>query len=68
MRGLPGRAPAVTAPQQNLIVESAGREDGLDEEEARAADADELPPELPGLDEALAVGDTRDRAAGAGAG
>src|SRR6266700_1512651 len=34
------RRPEVAAPQQNMIVESAEREDGS-EEESRAADADE---------------------------
>ena len=57
------RRPEVTAPQQNMIVESAERQDGSEEEESRTADADELPPELPGLDEALAGGDPRDRTA-----
>ena len=57
------RRPEVAAPQQNMIVESAERQDGSEEEEARTADADELPPELPGLDEALAGGDPRDRTA-----
>ncbi|MGH3248343.1 MAG: vWA domain-containing protein [Trebonia sp.] len=45
--------PEVTAPQQNMIVESAERAEGAEEEESRAADPDELPPELAGLDEAL---------------
>jgi uncharacterized protein with von Willebrand factor type A (vWA) domain len=56
------RRPEVAAPQQNMIVESAEREDGS-EEESRVADPDELPPELPGLDEALGAGDTSDAAA-----
>ena len=47
------RRPEVTAPQQNMIVESAERADDAAEEESRAAGADELPPELAGLDEAL---------------
>jgi uncharacterized protein with von Willebrand factor type A (vWA) domain len=50
------RRPEVTAPQQNMIVESAERADGAAEEESRAVGADELPPELAGLDEALAAG------------
>src|SRR5580693_556042 len=40
------RRPEVTAPQQNMIVESAERADGSEEDESRAADPDELPPEL----------------------
>jgi hypothetical protein len=50
-------APAVVAPQPNMIAESAapaGPDDGAD---ARAAEAGELPPDLRGqLDEALAAG------------
>jgi uncharacterized protein with von Willebrand factor type A (vWA) domain len=57
------RRPEVTAPQQNMVVESAEREDGSEDEQSRAADADELPPELAGLDEALAAGDTREQGA-----
>jgi hypothetical protein len=57
------RRPEVTAPQQNMIVESAERTDGSEEEEARAADRDELPPELAGLDEALPGGEARDQEA-----
>jgi uncharacterized protein len=49
------RPPEVTAPQQNMIVESAERADDP-AEETRAAGADELPPDLAGLDEALAAG------------
>jgi uncharacterized protein len=56
------RRPEVTAPQQNMVVESAERTDGS-EEEARAADPDELPPELAGLDEALAGGEAADQEA-----
>ena len=55
------RQPEVTAPQQNMVVESAERADGSDEEEARAADRDELPPELAGLDEALPAGEAREQ-------
>jgi uncharacterized protein len=58
----PGR-PAVTAPQQNMIVESADRADGAEDDEARAVGADELPPELAGLDEALQAGEAGDREA-----
>src|ERR1700729_4186546 len=50
------RRPEVTAPQQNMIVESAERADDAAEEESRAAGADELPPELAGLGEELAAG------------
>src|ERR1700729_425602 len=50
------RRPEVTAPQQNMIVESAERADDAAGEESRAADADELPPELAGLGEELAAG------------
>jgi len=52
------RQPEVTAPQQNMIVESAERADSSDEEDARAADPNELPPELAGLDEALSAAET----------
>ena len=45
----------MTAPQQNMIVESAERADGEDAS-ADAVGADELPPELAGLDEALSDG------------
>jgi uncharacterized protein with von Willebrand factor type A (vWA) domain len=57
------RRPEVTAPQQNMIVESAERADGADDEESRTAGQDELPPELAGLDEALSAGDATERAA-----
>jgi hypothetical protein len=50
------RRPEVTAPQQNMIVESAERADDAAEEDPRAVGADELPPELAGLDEALGAG------------
>jgi len=53
----------VTAPQQNMVVESAERADGSEEEEARAAARDELPPELAGLDEALSAGEVREQEA-----
>ncbi|HXT88744.1 MAG TPA: VWA domain-containing protein, partial [Trebonia sp.] len=52
------RQPEVTAPQQNMIVESAERADSSEEEDARAADRDELPPELAGLDEALSASES----------
>jgi uncharacterized protein len=58
------RRPEVTAPQQNMVVESAERADGSEEEDSRAADADELPPELAGLDDALPVGEALEREAG----
>ncbi|MGH3279593.1 MAG: vWA domain-containing protein [Trebonia sp.] len=57
------RGPEVTAPQQNMVVESAERADGSEEEDARAADRDELPPELAGLDEALSPGEAREQEA-----
>jgi hypothetical protein len=57
------RRPEVTAPQQNMIVESAERADGPEEEESRSAGQDELPSGLAGLDEALAAGDASERAA-----
>ena len=57
------RQPEVTAPQQNMVVESAERADGSEEEEAGAAGRDELPPELAGLDEALSAGEARDQEA-----
>ena len=53
--GLDGmRRPEVTAPQQNMVVDSAERADDGAEESPEAAGADELPPDLAGLDEALA--------------
>jgi len=53
------RPPEVTAPQQNMVVESAERADGEDSADgADTVGADELPPELAGLDEALAAGAT----------
>ena len=57
------RRAEVTAPQQNMVVESAEHADGPEDEESRAAGQDELPPELAGLDEALAAGGARERAA-----
>src|SRR6201997_1514671 len=54
------RQPEVTAPQQNMLVESAERADGSEEDDARAASADDLPPELAGLDEALSAGETQE--------
>jgi uncharacterized protein len=60
--GGPRRA-EVTAPQQNMVVESAERADGPEGEESRAAGQDELPPGLAGLDEALAAGEAREQAA-----
>jgi uncharacterized protein with von Willebrand factor type A (vWA) domain len=53
------RAPKVVAPQQNMEVESVARADPDDSEGAdpQSAGADELPPELRGLDEALASGE-----------
>ncbi len=63
--GLPGtRQPEVTAPQQNMIVESAERADDPQDDDGRAADSDELPPELAGLDEALAAAGAREQEAG----
>lgn len=55
--------PGMTASQQDMVVESAERADGSEEEEARAADRDELPPELAGLDEALFAGGAREQEA-----
>jgi uncharacterized protein len=50
------RRPEVMAPQRNMVVESAERAGGEEEEEAtpEEAGADQLPPELAGLEEALA--------------
>ena len=49
------RRPEVTAPQSNMVVESAERADASAEgSEPSAAGGDELPEELHGLDEALA--------------
>ncbi len=60
--------PQVTAPQQNMIVESAERADGTEDEEPRPDGQDELPPELAGLDEALAAGNAAERADDSGPG
>ncbi len=57
------RQPQVTAPQQNMIVESAEHADDAEEEQSRAAGQDELPPELAGLDEMLAANDAREGSA-----
>jgi len=50
------RPPSVTAPQRNMVVESVERADGEEQAAADAVGADELPPELAGLDEAPAAG------------
>jgi uncharacterized protein len=55
------RRPEVTAPQQNMVVESAERADGDEASSPEAAGVDELPPELAGLDEALSAGSARER-------
>jgi uncharacterized protein len=47
------RRPELTAPQQNMVVESAEHADAADD--PRAAGNDELPEDLRGLDEALAA-------------
>jgi hypothetical protein len=60
--GLPGPRPEVTAPQQNMIVESAERVDDP-QDDGRPAGTDELPPELAGLDEALAAAGAREQEA-----
>ena len=52
----------VTAPQQNMIVESAERADAEDAS-ADAVSADELPPELAGLDDVLSDGMGHEREA-----
>lgn len=57
------RRPEVTAPQQNMMVESAERADEGEEASPEAADADELPPELAGLEEALSAGEAREQEA-----
>jgi hypothetical protein len=60
--GLSGaRPPEVTAPQQNMVVESAERADDPQADDGRPADTDELPPELAGLDEALAAAGAREQ-------
>ena len=61
--GPPGaRRPEVTAPQQNMIVESAERADDP-QDDGRPADREDLPPELAGLDEALAAVGAREQEA-----
>jgi uncharacterized protein len=61
--GLPAPRPGVTALQRNMVVESAERADDA-AEDASPAGADELPPELAGLDEALRGGEAREREPG----
>jgi uncharacterized protein with von Willebrand factor type A (vWA) domain len=62
--GLPGtRRPEVTAPQQNMIATSAERTDDPQADDGRPADSGELPPELAGLDEALAAASAREQEA-----
>jgi hypothetical protein len=62
--GVPGtRRPEVTAPQQNMVVESAERADDPQDGDGQQATADELPPELAGLDEALAAAGAREQEA-----
>jgi uncharacterized protein len=59
--GGPGgpRRPGVAAPQANMVVESTERADAPAEGSDRAAaEGDELPEELRGLDEALAAAET----------
>ena len=52
------RRPEVTAPQPNMVVESAERADASAEGSDPSAGGDELPEELRGLDEALAGAET----------
>jgi len=59
--GLPRTRSEVTAPQQNMIVESAERANDPQDDDGRPADTDELPPELAGLDEALAAAGAREQ-------
>jgi uncharacterized protein with von Willebrand factor type A (vWA) domain len=54
--------PAVTAPQRNMVVESAERADEADGD-GQAAEDGELPPGLDGLEKALAAGAGLERAA-----
>jgi uncharacterized protein with von Willebrand factor type A (vWA) domain len=54
------RRPDVVAPQQNMVVESAERADSDEGAGPQASGADDLPPELRGLDEALASGEASD--------
>jgi uncharacterized protein len=64
--GGPGgpRRPEVTAPQANMVVESAERADAAAEgSDPAAAGGDELPEELRGLDEALAGADASETSA-----
>jgi uncharacterized protein len=51
----------VTAPQQNMVVESAERTDDNSDEQSQAAEPGDLPPELAGLDEALSAGEASDQ-------
>ena len=63
--GGPGgqRRPEVTAPQANMVVESAERADADAEGSDPAAAGDELPEELRGLDEALTGADASEASA-----
>jgi len=56
------RRPAVTAPQQNMVAESAEPADGAPGDD-RTVGADDLPDGLAGLDEALSAGGSREQAA-----
>ena len=49
--------PEVAPGQENMVVESVARADSDDGADPRSAGADDLPPELRGLDEALASGE-----------
>jgi hypothetical protein len=60
---LPVPRPPVTAPQQNMVVESAERADEAAADAAPAA-AGELPPGLAGLDEALSADEALEREPG----
>jgi uncharacterized protein with von Willebrand factor type A (vWA) domain len=65
----PARRPGLAAPQQNMVAESAERADAHDgagdADDPRAGGADELPADLPGLDDALAAAEASESAADA---
>ena len=63
------RRPELTAPQQNMVAESAERADATDAagdaDDPQAGGGDELPADLPGLDDALAAAEASESEADA---
>ena len=62
------RRPELTAPQQNMVAESAERADDADgdADDPRAGGDDELPADLPGLEDALAAAEAAESEGDAG--